>query len=94
MSTNTKRWIIEGGNSTEGAVGFVLRGVRAASAIEALHLVQQTYALPEETHNTYDDGHDLSVYFNAEALTLTDVREDEEQDAPRRMRQQLLGGAQ
>jgi hypothetical protein len=81
MSTNTKRWIIEGGNSTEGAVGFVLRGVRAASAIEALHLVQQTYALPEETHN-------------AEALTLTDVREDEEQDAPRRMRQQLLGGAQ
>jgi len=95
MSTNNKRWIIEGGNSTDGQVGFVLRGVRAATAEEALGIVQQTYALPEEVQEDYEDGTPahgrpasqraevqrthLSVYFNAEALTLANVSEDDEE---------------
>lgn len=63
-------WQVDGGNSTTGAVGFVLHGIRADSKEQALE--QAKDRLPEAV----EIGGGLMVYINADALTVEDVYED------------------
>lgn len=79
-----KTWKIDAGNSTDGTVGFVLYGIKAATAEDALRIVRETFILPESLQEKTEDdsGHRglLCVYFNAEKLTLDDIEEDDDFD--------------
>lgn len=79
-----KSYLIEGGNSYKGSIGFSIR-VKAHSKREALDKVQED--LPRELtglHTQCGMGSDveyLNVYFNAGALKVKDICDGDTESA-------------
>jgi hypothetical protein len=73
-----RMFVVDFGNSTNGAVGCVLR-LLATSRADALE--QAKVHLPEAISEPLSGSHgamDLRVYLNVEALTLANVRREED----------------
>lgn len=77
------KWMIDAGNSSVGPVGFTLYGINADSPEAALEVAKRAFGLGTgELHDRFtgEDGEtrfELNVYFNADALTLENVYEDD-----------------
>lgn len=81
------KWRIDAGNSTNGPVGFVLDGITAKTAEEALQLAREGLQhVVEKRVSLANDGRgkaamaDLRVYLNADNLTVNDIEEDTDDD--------------
>jgi hypothetical protein len=85
MAGTVNTWRIDAGDSTNGPVGFVIEGIKAATAEEALQLVRD--GLPQDIEESVclaDDGcgnaimANLRIYLNPESLTLDNIEPDDE----------------